>query len=194
MTPSTYLQMPVNLQRLCHYAVIKWNISSKYLDIKRKRALNLILLGFYRSASAVLFHFSPRNLDLDRLRQPYQATEWHNLYYMHGDSGAGWGASVEKIWWVNGKELCLIWDGSCCSVYLHHAVNLPGNCCKFDQQPQKRTEETQTQFLSVQSIKSIFTWNKLAGRHVPMGNLMGADTQHTCRPVNTNLITNKNKN
>ena len=36
---------------------------------------------------AILFHFSPRNLDLDRFRQAYQAREWHNLYYMHGDSG-----------------------------------------------------------------------------------------------------------
>lgn len=121
MTPSTYLQMPVNLQCLCHYAVIKWNISSKYLDIKRKRALSLILPGFYRSTPAILFHFSPRNLDLDRLRQPYQATKWHSLYYMHGNSGE---VSTERIWWVNGKKLCLIWDGSCCSVYLHHTVNL----------------------------------------------------------------------
>lgn len=89
MTPSTYLQMPVNLQRLCHYAVIKWNISSKYLDIKRKRALNLISPSCTDLLRAVLFHFSPRNLDPDRLRQAYQAKEWHSLYYMHGDSRGG---------------------------------------------------------------------------------------------------------
>lgn len=82
MTPSTYLQMLENLRRLCHYAVIKWNLSSKCLDIKRKRALNLILSRFCRSTLS----FSPENLDLDRLRQPYQGAEWHCLYYMHGDS------------------------------------------------------------------------------------------------------------
>lgn len=83
-------------------------------------------ISFYPASIDLLlqssFIFSPRNLDLDRLRQPYQATEWHNLYYMHGDSGER--VSVERIWWVNGKELCLIWDGSC-SVHLHHVVNLP---------------------------------------------------------------------
>lgn len=86
MTHSTYHKTPASLQHLCHYDVIKWNISSKYLDIKRKRALNITLPG---SCTSFFFTSPQRKLDLDRPRQPYQAKEWHNLYYMHGDFSGG---------------------------------------------------------------------------------------------------------
>lgn len=78
MTPSTYHKMPVNLQHLCHYDVIKWNISSKYLDIKRKRALNIIFPGFYRSSSCNLFSFLPKEtwtlIDSDNRIKPKSDT------------------------------------------------------------------------------------------------------------------------
>lgn len=149
MTPSTYLKMPANWWRLCHYAVIKWNISSKYLDIERKK----LSISFYPASIdlllAILFHFSPRNLDLDRLRQPYQTKGGHNLYYMHGDFRGGHP-------WRGYDELMArnyVWYGMAVVVV---CISIMLRICQYPQ-------------------RTCFTWNQLAGYQAPMRLLTWCD-------------------
>lgn len=83
----------------------------------------LILPRFHRSSYAVIFHFPLRNLDIDRFRQAYEGTEWHNLYCMH--TGSGERVSMERKWRLNGKGVCLIKAGGCFWVYRHQVPNPP---------------------------------------------------------------------
>lgn len=152
----------MNYRRSCHYAVVKWNISSKYLDIKRKRALNL-----YQTSIDVLLQslfISPRGtwtlIDSDNRIEPPSDTIFITCMATRGGGGGGGGGlSVERIWWVNGKELCLIWDGSCCSVCLHHAVNLPPNVWSA------ASEESDRHCPPHSVNKERFTWSRTSGAH-----------------------------
>ena len=103
-------------------ALMSWwgNIGSEYPSVERRNSQSPF--SIYRSISLFFIHyFSTRNLDFDRLRQPYQATEWHNLYYMHRKSKER--VSAGNIWRVEDKELCLIWCGPRFPANRHHVVN-----------------------------------------------------------------------
>lgn len=121
ITLCTYLKM-LEFVILGSLGLLKWPHHFKIAVHKREK---LILPRFYRSGSAVLFHFPLRNLDIDRFRQAYEGREWHTRYYVQDDSGER--VSMEGLWWLNGKELCLIEVGGCFTMYRYRVTNPPVN-------------------------------------------------------------------
>lgn len=101
ITPSTYLQMPVNLRGFCHYVVVKWNIGSKYLAGVRRGALRL------RRRSPPPMDLPPQSLfilpqgtwtlmDSDKRIKPRSDTIFITCMATRRGGGGGGGASLER--------------------------------------------------------------------------------------------------